>query len=286
MKLSHAVFVYPRIELNYIKEWLDYHEKQGVDHVYMTLHLNEPRDKILDFSQIVWTKKPNIPYVKEYTENELVDIFKEKIRDHINRDRITLNFSTRLTDTTGKSHRLDQRNSYKWAQKEIINKQNLEYQWLLVSDVDEFFVPENPNFTMKQIVSEIQDDTIGSLRCWCVIHPSRYDYPINELPWNIYIQNAGQNLLESKYVARCQSTEDFALHWSLPKSGYSTVFNPSFNIHHFRGFDDIDKKGRLAWRLESAWPKKSRKYFEKKPEDSYIIYKVGLENKPTMGPTS
>jgi hypothetical protein len=277
MKLSHAVFVYPRIELFYIKEWLDYHEKQGIDHVYISVHLNNPRNKKLNFEQILWTKKPGIPYVKDYTEDELFLILKEKIKDHIDKNRITFNLIDRKIDRDGKSHRKDQINSYNWAKNQVLSKRDSDWDWLLVGDVDEFFVPEDARKTIKEIICQEKRKKISSLRCWCVMHPSRYDFPCGDLPWNIYINKAGARLCTSKYASKCSSTNQFLIHWSIPNVGFETEFNPSFNVHHFRGFNycDINLKG---------WPIKNRLYKSKKDDEPYFIKKPKASRSPLGGP--
>lgn len=283
MKLSHAVFVYPRIELPFLNEWLNHHEKLGVDHVYMTLHLNIPLDQVPTEKRMKWRKKLGAPYIVEGTELELVENLKNSIKGHIDRDRITINFAERNVeyseDHSGDHHCPAQCESYEWAKKKIIERSDPQWDWLLVCDVDEFFVPENPNKSIKDVILEEKDPNVSSLRCCCVNHPTRHDYPLGELPWNTYTQHVGIKLSSSKYACSARRTKSFSIHWSYPDEGSITRFSPPMNVHHFCGFN----KNSIVDNLIHAWPPENRLYSTKESNSPYILKKDFCE-RPRRGP--
>lgn len=265
MKLAHAAFVYPRLELNYVKEWMDYHERMGVDHVYMTLHLNHPLDKPLSVEQIRWMKKPGVPYVMDGTELELVARLKDSIKDHINRGRVTFNTIRRKLDTTGTSHRGDQVSSYKWAANSLRKRHSAEWAWMLVGDIDEFFLPVPPKKTLKDLLINLPP-RVGGLRCGCVIHPSRYDHA--ELQWNTYIPVIGQRYAVSKYMCNVNCTAVPTIHWPTPLPGFTVMLNHSFHVHHFRGFDKYAI-------VHYGWPTQAyRTYVTKQTGEPFVIHKT------------
>jgi hypothetical protein len=269
MKLAHAVFVYPRLEVPYVREWLDYHEAMGVDHVYMTLHLNEPRDRPLPRERIVWQKKPKVPYIMGGTENDTVDALMINIKDHIDRKRITIRTATRKQDSTGISHRPDQVRAYQWAAKQLRDRHDPNWSWLVVNDIDEFMVPIVQHHNLKQVIArELERQPRASaLRCRCVIHPSRYDGPT--LAWNTYTPVAGQQHCVSKYICDIRRTGALQIHMAKPLPGYLTVMEPCFYVHHFRGFD----KYAL---VKFGWPTPAHKQYVTKPSNEPFVIRHTL----------
>lgn len=90
MKLSIYTQIFPRLETFFVDEWIKYHLKLGVDHIYIydngLKSTESPTDinyKIEnEFKGTKWAKKPNADYFLDYSDDEIYDHLYEIIKKY------------------------------------------------------------------------------------------------------------------------------------------------------------------------------------------------------------
>lgn len=226
--LCAAALAYPRAELPFIAEWLDYHLALGVGHVFLGIHLNE------EFRPPGFLMPAKRPYPAMYrlegTEGDVLADFLDRIAPFRNRVT-TLLF--RRDDWRLRTQNGAQLALYRHAR----DRARDHFRWIAIHDIDEFLVPT----TSHDLPSALEriDDGISAVVMRQVICEARWngDFTPSDTPVlsrhrrlsRIIPGTHGQ-----KTISRLAKTRHLYIHHSMVEG--ETLRNESILLYHFRGF--------------------------------------------------
>lgn len=226
-KLSSASLAYPRMELPFIAEWLDYHLSLGVEHVFLGLHLNEefsPRETLLP------AKRP-FPSLYRLDESEGDVLAEFMLATEPFRKRITTwLFPRRNSDVHGECG--CQCDLY----RRILEAHASDIEWLAVHDIDEFLVPAKHR-TLTDVLDGLEDSVAG-IRMRQVVCEARWTderIPRTEPVLSLH-RRIGQPMPPShgsKMISRLGAAREIGIHGSVVDGeicGDDSVFS-----YHYRG---------------------------------------------------
>ena len=238
--LCSAALAYPRAELPFIAEWLDYHLSLGVDHIFLGIHLNEE----FRSPEFLMPAKRPFPamYRLEGTEGDTLLEFHAEIAPFRNR-LTTLLF--RRDDHRLRTHNGAQFDLY----RHVRDRHRCNFEWVAVHDIDEFLVPREHD-DLKSALRSLPDE-VSALRMRQVICESRWHD--DHKPVNAPVLSRHRRLSEvipashgAKTISRLSRVKQLYIHHSLVDG--PVTCNDSILHYHFRGFPsktEIDTGHRL-----------------------------------------
>ena len=148
MKLSIYTQIFPRLEIFFLDEWIEYHLRLGVDHIYIYdngLKSTESPTEVdckleSEFKQIKWAKKPDADYFLDYSDDEIYDHLHKLVKKY--HTQVTLKLWRPKIECPYYERIFCQCKGY----LNCINE-NKRDQWWIHIDPDEYLFSENVNLS-------------------------------------------------------------------------------------------------------------------------------------------
>lgn len=230
-RVCNVALMYPRGEVPFISEWLEYHLILGVDHTFLGLHVT---DDLVDPSTYLNPRRPTpAMYDMESTEVELLEHTLELIRP----------FGARVTPYI--VLRTDPH--YMPAQRRFLNAvfglQRHNFDWVGVHDIDEYLVPQDEFRTIKAALTACPDAYDSIQMEQAVVEP-RWDHERRPRPAPLIVPEL-QRCAEivphfhgMKSITRCRSAAAIGVHYPQLVVGARPLADRRLLTYHFRGFTD------------------------------------------------
>lgn len=228
MKICSVALAYPRFELDFIAEWVDYHLAIGVDRIFLGLHVNEEnvvREHLIP---------PKRPYPRMYhlegSEGDILSEFHHRIEPF--RARVKT-FLFRRDDNRYHLHCEQQKELYQL----VLDRYRNDFDWVAVHDIDEFIVPvRKPD--LKSALLEYGPE-VGAARMLQVICEPRWNEvfePVSEpvLSRHRRMKGVVPHCHGCKTISRFSHTSKLDIHTSIVSG--AVVQDDAIRIYHYRGF--------------------------------------------------
>lgn len=227
LKLCSAALAYPRMELPFIGEWLDYHLSLGVEHVFLGLHLNEefqPRESLIPGKRPF----PSL-YQLDASEGDVLTEFAQAVIPFKKRITTWL-FPRRNSEVHGECG--EQCDLY----RRVMEGYSSDIGWLAVHDIDEFLVPSQ-QATLTAIIDG-QNDEVAGIRMRQVVCEARWtddrvprSEPVLSLKRRIAIPMPASH--GAKMITRLAAAKEIGVHGSIVEGCIRD--DDSLLVYHYRG---------------------------------------------------
>jgi len=234
-RVCGVALAYPRGELRFIGEWLDYHLTLGISHLFVAAHLNEdlvPPDRHLTIKR---------PYPAMYeegrTEAEVLADFFGVVEPF--RPRVTTYLLHRDYSTEPSGHLAAQLQLY----NAVLAEQGDAFEWIAPFDIDEYLVPQPPFGSVTAALDEVpagfgavvMEQVIANPR-WDADHRPRRDRLI--VPGLRRCSEVVPFHHGVKTFARCAAAASLGVHDHQLVAGFEVLADRRLLQYHFRGFPE------------------------------------------------
>lgn len=268
MIVSLFTVIHPRLEFNYLEEWICFHKAIGVDffYVYNNGYISDDNG-VFEFNcneiisnPTIWKKKPYADYFLDYSEEQIKKILTSlqnkykclKIIDWSNipfRDTPNGNFE----DYSGQMK----------AFKNCVNSNKSD--WWIFIDPDEFIFPKKHG-SIKKFIQDNSQFSCFYIRQKVFEKRQRNKLVTSLIKWG-YCPNQVKTIIKSE-------VSKFDSHRSLPKNGEVRYVNREImEYYHFRG--EMTSIGYNTW---SSHKKYVNFKFKKSDDSLYEFSKKVLNN--------
>jgi hypothetical protein len=232
-RICTTALAYPRGELPFIAEWLEYHLALGVDHVFLGLHFNE--DLIDPHNYLTESRPFPEMYDLAGTEADVVDRFLAEIRPF--RSHVTSYLLHRLASEPAGHREEQQRHLY----NSVLGMQREAYDWICPHDIDEYIVPQEPYETIPAALAEcpdrysaiVMEQTIVRPRWDETRHPRPAPLIVPDLPRCAEIVPLYHGI---KTFARCRAAASLDIHAPGLLADCHALADRRLLHYHFHGF--------------------------------------------------
>jgi hypothetical protein len=235
-RLCTVALAYPRGELPFIAEWLEYHLALGVDHIFLGLHVNED---LVDPSHYLTRTRPfpNM-YDLRGTEAEVVNSFFAAVRPFL--PHVTTYLLHRFASEPAEHREDQQRRLY----NSVLGMQRETYDWICPHDIDEYIVPQPPFETISDALAEcperyaaiVMEQVVVRARWDAARRPRRPPLLVADLPRCSEIVSMNQQYHGVKTFVRCRAASSLDIHLPALADGSCTLADRRLLHYHFRGF--------------------------------------------------
>lgn len=236
-RLCTAALAYPRGELPFIEEWLEYHLALGVEHVFLALHVNE--DLLAPHKYLTVRRPYPGMYKLEGTEADVVGEFLAAVRPFS--DHVTTYLLHRVYEAEPHGHRAAQRHLY----NSVLAMHRDTYDWICPHDIDEYLVPQAPFETLGDALADCPDRYAAVVAEQVIVRPrwdgdDRRPRPapliVPDLPRCSEIVPSDQAHHGVKTFVRCHAATALDLHLPYLVAGAQALVDRRILQYHFHGF--------------------------------------------------
>jgi len=228
--------MYLRGETPFVAEWLDYHLRLGVDHVFLGLHVTED---LVDPSRYLVSTRPYAElYDVESTEAALLERLFALLRPFA--DRVTPYVVQRTV-----VHRTDA--DWVPAQRRFYNAvfglHRDDYDWVCPHDIDEYLVPQGAFRTITAALADCPDVYDAVAMEQVVVEP-RWDAHRRPRPAPLLVPTLRRGaevvprLHGVKTFTRCRAAAGMGVHRPELVAGALTLADERLLTYHLRGFPE------------------------------------------------
>jgi len=243
--IAVATVFLPRMELDYLADWIGYHRNLGVEHFYLydNRHLSYDAKFNQRPAEKIWQKKPEADYHLDLSDDDI---------DHQVR-QILAEAGPNVFHTAWPGGRQGQGGFYA-AQIKAVNsllKQLQEAQlveWLAFIDVDELLVPsEDP---LPSILNGLENN-VAALELSQKLFESRWQNG-RGVPFAQLSRSFGVLDFNQKLIARVSHCERWVNPHSLQAKQGRILKIPANHLrfHHFRGNEHFGKPAPPGWGVQ------------------------------------
>ena len=237
-RVCTVALAYPRGELPFIEEWLDYHLALGVDHIFLGLHVNED---LLAPQKYLTVRRP---YPDMYdlggTEADVVERFFAAVRPFL--QHVTVYLLHRVFESEPEGHRDAQRHLY----NSVLGMQRHAYDWICPHDIDEYIVPQDPFDTIPAALADCPDRYSAVVMDQAIVQPrwdeTRHPRPapliVPDLPRCSELVDIDDVHHGVKTFVRCKAATDLDIHIPGVIAGTRGLIDRRLLHYHFHGFTD------------------------------------------------
>ncbi|HEV2310465.1 MAG TPA: glycosyltransferase family 2 protein [Acidimicrobiia bacterium] len=223
--------MYLRAEMPFVAEWLDYHLRLGVDHVFLGLHVTED---LVDPSRYLVKKRPYAElYDVDSTEAELLERLFALLRPFAGR------VSPYVVLRTDPDWVPAQRRFY----NAVFGLHRHEFDWVCPHDIDEYLVPQGEFRTITAALADCPDVYDAVVMEQVVVEP-RWDDQRRPRPAPLLVP-ALRRCAEVvpmphsvKTFTRCRAAAGLDVHEPELLAGRLAVADRRLLTYHLRGFPE------------------------------------------------
>lgn len=232
-RIGAVAIAYPRGELPFLGEWLEYHLTLGVSHVFLALHVNED---LVPTNQYLPVKRPYPPmYELDLTEADVLRATFAEIRPFKRHVTTYLLHRRGLQEFLGPVH--TQARFY----NEVLAQQRTSFDWIAPFDVDEYLVPQPPFESIPAALASYPPD-VGAVEMEQVIVTPRWDEERRPRPRPLLVPDLARcsKVVPARHgmktIARARATTSLHVHTHQLVEGSKVGSDQRILTYHLRGF--------------------------------------------------
>ncbi len=226
--ICSCTLAYPRLEMHFIAEWIEYHLALGISRIFLGIHIN---DEFQSREQLMPAKRPYPSmYELEDTEGDVLSEFHRRISPY---RKSLKTFLYRRHARGINEEGMTQTAFY----RDVLERFRHDYRWIAVHDVDEFLVPQGHDM-LTEALREIPPE-VAALQLRQVICEERWTperKPLTEPVLSRYrrVREPVAYGHGSKTITRMEAARELHVHHSVVDGSVSR--DHSLLLYHYRGF--------------------------------------------------
>ena len=224
--------MYVRGEMPFIAEWLDYHLRLGVDHVFLGFHVSE--DLVDPSSYLVSTRPYAELYDVDSTEAALLQRLFVLLRP----------FGKRVTPYVIQRRAGDWTPTQRRFYNAVFGLHRDDYDWVCPHDIDEYIVPQGEFQTITAALADCPDVYDAVAMEQVVVEP-RWDAERRprSAPLLVPTLRRGAEVVPRlqgvKTFTRCRAAAGLGVHWPELVAGALTLIDERLLTYHLRGYPEL-----------------------------------------------